>query len=181
MTPTIRYRFMKIREKPASPAELAFARNVVAEQLGDLSRTATAEVAEREGRLRRTEERIAGLVRFISEGDTSKAPKRKTMMRTRIRKTAFASSKSRKAPPRNNKRPKKQVGTKKVTKAARKATERFRPTDLNRKILQLVRDHDRLQQLLRLEKARRGLDAGDFCFSGCAMWLRRLGVRCRPF
>src|SRR6266567_3343263 len=31
------------------------------------------DVAERQGRLRRTNERIAGLVRFIFEGDTSKA------------------------------------------------------------------------------------------------------------
>jgi len=62
-----------LRDRLLSPAGLAFARKAIVEELSDLSRTASSELGERQARLRRTEERIAGLVRFISEGDSSRA------------------------------------------------------------------------------------------------------------
>lgn len=54
-----------------SPAAVAYLRKKLAELLGKRSREVDADLAERRARLTRTEERIAGLVRFISEGDHS--------------------------------------------------------------------------------------------------------------
>jgi site-specific DNA recombinase len=61
-----------LRERLLSPSGIAHARKRLAERLGELSKGSTAEVAERRARLRRTEDRIRGLVAFIAEGDTSK-------------------------------------------------------------------------------------------------------------
>src|SRR5262249_34829927 len=57
-----------LRERLLSPDGLAYARKRIAERLGELARTRNAEVEERRKRLERTEARIAGLVKFISEG-----------------------------------------------------------------------------------------------------------------
>jgi hypothetical protein len=67
-----------VAPRPASPASTEpcsrlqrYARKKIAEHLGDMARTRNAEIDERRGRLERTEARIAGLVKFISEGDHS--------------------------------------------------------------------------------------------------------------
>lgn len=58
-------------ERFRSPASLAYLRKKLAQRLGEISREATGELAERKARLARTEERIAGLVTFITQGDQS--------------------------------------------------------------------------------------------------------------
>jgi site-specific DNA recombinase len=60
-----------MRELLTSPKEVAFIRKAAAELLGDMSRKVNAEIGERRQRLERTEQRIAGLVRFIADGDHS--------------------------------------------------------------------------------------------------------------
>jgi molybdopterin converting factor small subunit len=60
-----------LRENLTGPKEVAFIRKTVAEVLGNLSRKTNAEIAERRQRLARTEERIAGLIQFIADGDRS--------------------------------------------------------------------------------------------------------------
>ncbi len=55
----------------AAPSAVSYLRKKIAEHLGALGRQTNTEVTERVGRLKRTEDRIAGLVRFISEGDHS--------------------------------------------------------------------------------------------------------------
>lgn len=54
-----------------SPQAIAHLRKKIAELLGQASRALNADVEERRQRLQRTEERIAGLVRFIADGDDS--------------------------------------------------------------------------------------------------------------
>lgn len=61
---TLRARFLS----PVAAGEL---RAIIAEELGALRRTASAEREERAARLRRTEARIAGLLSFIADGDRS--------------------------------------------------------------------------------------------------------------
>ena len=60
-----------LRERFSSPAAITYLRKRIAEQLGELSRSATAELREHADRLDRTEARIGGLVKFIAEGDHS--------------------------------------------------------------------------------------------------------------
>jgi DNA invertase Pin-like site-specific DNA recombinase/Arc/MetJ-type ribon-helix-helix transcriptional regulator len=60
-----------IRERFSNPAAIAYLRKRIAEQLGDLGRTANAELREHSDRLARTEDRIGGLVQFIADGDRS--------------------------------------------------------------------------------------------------------------
>jgi DNA invertase Pin-like site-specific DNA recombinase len=60
-----------MREELTGPKELKELREAVAAELGDLGRQANAELDERRARLRRTEEHIAGLIKFIAQGDES--------------------------------------------------------------------------------------------------------------
>jgi DNA invertase Pin-like site-specific DNA recombinase len=60
-----------LRERFSSPAAITYLRKRIAEQLGELSRSANAELRDHADRLRRTEDRIAGLVEFIARGDHS--------------------------------------------------------------------------------------------------------------
>ncbi len=60
-----------VQARLASPEGLTRARKRLAEKLGELSRTRTADLRERRDRLARTEARIAGLVGFIADGDRS--------------------------------------------------------------------------------------------------------------
>ncbi len=60
-----------LRETLTGPKEVAFIRKTVAEVLGNLARKSKAEVEEHRARLGRTEERIAGLIQFIADGDRS--------------------------------------------------------------------------------------------------------------
>jgi site-specific DNA recombinase len=61
----------ELRDKLLSPDGIGYARKKIAAQLGELARTRNVEVDDRRSRLERTEARIAGLVKFISEGDHS--------------------------------------------------------------------------------------------------------------
>jgi len=54
-----------------TPNALTHIRKKIAEHLGLRARTVNAELDERRARLQRVEEKIAGLIRFISEGDQS--------------------------------------------------------------------------------------------------------------
>lgn len=63
--------FGALRQALFTPDAIAHLRKRIAERLRAAAQTGASEVDERVGRLRRTEERIQGLVRFISEGDDS--------------------------------------------------------------------------------------------------------------
>ena len=61
-----------MRSASSSRAEqVAHVRKSIAERLRDYSRTLDAELRERRERLKRTEDRIKGLVTFIADGDRS--------------------------------------------------------------------------------------------------------------
>lgn len=60
-----------LRRALTSPATLEHVRTYLAEWLGDGARATRGEIADRTGRLRRTEERIRGLVLMQAEGDRS--------------------------------------------------------------------------------------------------------------
>ncbi len=60
-----------LAERFRTPAAIRFLRQELVDRLATLSRDATAEVRERTERLQRTEQRIAGLVTFIADGDRS--------------------------------------------------------------------------------------------------------------
>ena len=60
-----------IRTKLQSSEQIAHVRKAIAERLRDYSRTLDAELRDRRDRLKRTEERIKGLVTFIADGDRS--------------------------------------------------------------------------------------------------------------
>jgi hypothetical protein len=60
-----------VKDRYATPAALGYLRKKIAEHLGNYARQANAELEERRARLDRTEQRIAGLVHFIAEGDHS--------------------------------------------------------------------------------------------------------------
>jgi site-specific DNA recombinase len=62
-----------LREQFTGANEVDFMRKATAEILGEMSRKTDAELEDRRGRLSRTEQRIAGLVHFIADGDTSPA------------------------------------------------------------------------------------------------------------
>ena len=61
-----------VREALFTPAAVTFLRKKIAERLRLRAQTAEADLKERVDRLRRTEERIHGLVKFIADGDDSK-------------------------------------------------------------------------------------------------------------
>jgi hypothetical protein len=60
-----------LRDRYAKPSAVAYLRKKMAEGLGNLARQMNAQLEDHQARLSRTEQRIAGLVRFISEGDHS--------------------------------------------------------------------------------------------------------------
>ncbi len=60
-----------VSEALATPKAIAYVRQRLAERAGSLSRDAGREVAERSGRLERTEERVRGLITMQAEGDRS--------------------------------------------------------------------------------------------------------------
>lgn len=60
-----------LRTQLLSAEGILYARKLLAEKLGELSRTATMRLQEHEGRLARTEQRIQGLVGFLADGDRS--------------------------------------------------------------------------------------------------------------
>lgn len=60
-----------VREQIQTPEGIAYVRRQVAELLGSQARRMEAELAERQERLQRTEDRIKGLVSFIADGDRS--------------------------------------------------------------------------------------------------------------
>jgi site-specific DNA recombinase len=60
-----------IRERLLSPEGVAHTRRRIAEELRDYSQKLDAELRERKERLKRTEEKMAGLVDFIATGDRS--------------------------------------------------------------------------------------------------------------
>lgn len=60
-----------LRRRLASNEGVLYARKLIVEKLAELSRTANAALREHEDRLARTEQRIAGLVTFIADGDRS--------------------------------------------------------------------------------------------------------------
>ncbi len=60
-----------IRERLLSPDGVAHTRRRIAEELRDYSKKLDAELRERKERLKRTEEKMAGLVDFIATGDRS--------------------------------------------------------------------------------------------------------------
>ena len=60
-----------MRELLTTPKEVAFIRKATAELLGEMGRRVNADIDERRQRLQRTEQRIAGLVTFIADGDHS--------------------------------------------------------------------------------------------------------------
>jgi DNA invertase Pin-like site-specific DNA recombinase/Arc/MetJ-type ribon-helix-helix transcriptional regulator len=62
-----------LRENLTTPKEVAFMREAAAEMLGEMSKKTNSELEEHRARLARTEQRVAGLVRFISDGDQSEA------------------------------------------------------------------------------------------------------------
>jgi DNA invertase Pin-like site-specific DNA recombinase len=60
-----------LRDRYGRPSAIAFLRKKLAQHLGEAARTVNAEVEERRARLDRVEQRIGGLVRFLSEGGDS--------------------------------------------------------------------------------------------------------------
>lgn len=70
--PVVRGRLLgAFNTRLTSPEAIAYLRQRIAELLGHASRALNADLNERSERLRRTEERIAGLVQFIADGDDS--------------------------------------------------------------------------------------------------------------
>lgn len=63
--------FDAIRQQLVTPNAIDYLRKRIAERLGELTRTANRELDERRARLERTEQRIAGLVTFLADGDRS--------------------------------------------------------------------------------------------------------------
>jgi hypothetical protein len=82
-----------LRDRYARPSAVAYLRKKIAEGLGDVARHMDDKVQERLDRLARTEQKIAGLVLFISEGDDSEYI-RKTLkafeVQAKIEKAAIA-------------------------------------------------------------------------------------------
>src|SRR4051794_27446875 len=60
-----------MRDRLSSPSAVAYLRKRIAERLGELAQRSTTERKERYERLARTEARIAGLIQWIAEGDSS--------------------------------------------------------------------------------------------------------------
>lgn len=63
--------FDGLRRQLQSPQEIAYVRKCMAERLRDYSKSLDAEIKERRERLKRTEDKIKGLIGFIAEGDRS--------------------------------------------------------------------------------------------------------------
>jgi hypothetical protein len=60
-----------IRKEIQTPQRIAEVRKILAERLRDYSKALDAELKDRTERLKRTEERVKGLVGFIADGDRS--------------------------------------------------------------------------------------------------------------
>ena len=60
-----------IRERLTSPDGIAHLRKTIAEYLRDYSRNLEADIKERRDRIKRTEDKIRGLIEFIAQGDRS--------------------------------------------------------------------------------------------------------------
>jgi hypothetical protein len=60
-----------IRERLTSPDGIAHVRKTIAEYLRDYSRNLDADIKERRDRIKRTEDKIRGLIEFIAQGDRS--------------------------------------------------------------------------------------------------------------
>ena len=65
--------FEVLRTELFTPEAVEYLRKKIAERLGEIARTATAELRERQGRLARTEKRIENLVRYLADGNGSSA------------------------------------------------------------------------------------------------------------
>jgi len=63
--------FAALQEKFSTPDALDYLRKRIAEYLGESNRDASRELAEKRASLARTEQRIAALIRFIADGDSS--------------------------------------------------------------------------------------------------------------
>ncbi len=63
--------FAAIRHRLITPVAIEYLRKRIAASLGALARNANREIDERRARLERTEQRIAGLVTFLADGDRS--------------------------------------------------------------------------------------------------------------
>jgi len=90
--------FAALQEKFSTPDALEYLRKRIAEFLGESSRSATRELAERRASLARTEQRIAALIRFLSDGDNSEyvvAALRDLHAQARTEKAAVASLETR--------------------------------------------------------------------------------------
>ena len=62
-----------IEERYARPKAILHLRQLIAERLGELSRKGNAQLEERRERLKRTRDKVAALVHFITMGDQSDA------------------------------------------------------------------------------------------------------------
>lgn len=68
----VRHRiFEAIQERLSSPKAVEYLRKRIAEYLGEASREVNRELTDVRGRLARTEQRIAALIRFLADGDRS--------------------------------------------------------------------------------------------------------------
>jgi site-specific DNA recombinase len=63
--------FAALQEKFSTPDALDYLRKRIAEYLGQSNRDASRELADKRASLARTEQRIAALIRFIADGDSS--------------------------------------------------------------------------------------------------------------
>ena len=91
-----------LQEKFSRPEALEYLRKRIAEFLGETNRNASAELGERRQRLARTEQRIAALIRFIADGDSSEyvvTALRDLQAQARTEKAAIASLEARGATP----------------------------------------------------------------------------------
>jgi site-specific DNA recombinase len=94
--------FAALQEKFSTPHALEYLRKRIAEFLGESNRDATRELAERRASLARTEQRIAALIRFVADGDSSEyvvTALRDLHAQARTEKAAIAALEARGATP----------------------------------------------------------------------------------
>jgi len=94
--------FSALQEKFSTPDALEYLRKRIAEFLGESNRDATRELVERRASLARTEQRIAALIRFVADGDSSEyvvAALRDLHAQARTEKGAIAALETRGASP----------------------------------------------------------------------------------
>jgi len=94
--------FSALQEKFSSPDALEYLRKRIAEYLGESNRGAARELADRRASLARTEQRIAHLIRFIADGDSSEyvvTALRDLQAQARSEKAAIAALEARGAAP----------------------------------------------------------------------------------